>query len=217
MQSWKQRLKSLIDSENREIPLMLQNSINLFFLPELREAKQSNLDQLVFLGTHSIIQTISGKIFSKKGKKGTKFYLENFVDESASDKKFSLISDYIHSMRNVIAHQWFSIQRHDIEINPKMEFGWKFSNPVLRINPIIYADQFIAGFKSGKIYRKYCQLLTEKEKVICKYNFIRDWLGLGKSHPISLEIKKLRSFAGINQIKAQEKLIKKMMYKEFNI
>ena len=217
MQSWKQRLKSFIDSNEHDIPLRLQNSINLFFLPELCEAKQSNLDQLIFLGTHPIIQTISEKIFSKNGKNGTKFYLENFVDESANDKKFSLISDYIHSMRNVIAHQWFSIQRHDIEINPNLEFGWKFSNPVLQINPIIYADQFIAGFRSGKIYRKYCQLLTEKEQIICKYNFIRDWLDLGKSHPISLEIKKLRSFAVINQIKAQEELIKKMMYKEFHI
>src|SRR5438128_6298272 len=96
MESFKQRLKRFVDQDELEIPGWLTVSMQNYILPEIHVAKNNGLFQLVFLGTHSIIQTVSEKLFDVRGPAGTKFYLENFVDGDTRDRKFSLISDDIH-------------------------------------------------------------------------------------------------------------------------
>ena len=92
-----------------------------------------------------------------RGPAGTKFYLENFVDGDTEDRKFSLISDDIHEMRNVMAHQWWSSSTHDVALNHEMPEGWKLAGDILHINPIIYAEQFARAFEKGELIDKYCE------------------------------------------------------------
>jgi hypothetical protein len=123
MESFKQRLKRFVDQGELEIPGWLTVSMQNYILPEIQHAKENRLFQLVFLGTHSIIQTVSEKLFDVRGPDGTKFYLESFVDGDTKDRKFSLISDDIHEMRNVMAHQWWSSSTHDVALNHEMPRG----------------------------------------------------------------------------------------------
>jgi hypothetical protein len=217
MEAYKKRLKGFVDQSELEIPGWMTISMQNYILPELYVAKEKKLDRLIFLGTHSIIQTIAEKLFDTKGPAGTQFYLENFVDGNTQDKRFSLISDDIHEMRNVMAHQWWAVSTHEIALNHEMSEGWKREPGLLHINPEVYVEQFARAFERGELIEKYCQLLTEEQRAVRKYYFIRDWLRLSTSDPIAQEIKKLDKCASMQDIRNQERLIKQMIYSVYSL
>jgi hypothetical protein len=188
-----------------------------FFLPEIQVAKEKSLDRLIFMGIHATIQTVSEKIFGKRGLEGTRFYLKHFVDGSTQDRQFSLISDDIHEMRNVVAHQWLSSRTHDIAINYAMPEGWKLEPNLLHINPDIYAEQFLASFGRGGPIWTYRQLVSDQELTIRKYQFIKDWLHLNKQSAIAQAIKTLETCTTTQDILNQETLIKQLIYKQYSL
>jgi hypothetical protein len=217
MESFKKRLKRFVDQDELEIPGWLTVSMQNYILPEIQVAKDNGLVQLIFLGTHSIIQTVSEQLFDVRGPAGTKFYLENFVDGDTEDRKFSHISDDIHEMRNVMAHQWWSSSTHDVALNHEMSEGWKLEGDVLHINPIIYAEQFVKAFEKGELIDKYCELLSDEQRAIRKYYFIRDWLRLKKGDPIEQEIAKLAQCESGDELRTQEAVVKKTICDEHGL
>jgi hypothetical protein len=217
MESFAERLKRYTTQSDLEIfgwmTVMMQNS----FLSELRIAAENRLYVCLFLYTHAIMQTISENMFGQMGSRGTKFYLENFVDGAASDRQFSRVSDEIHEMRNVFAHLGYSSLQHRIDLNDEMAEGWKMEVNTICINPRIYAEQFAEAFERGAQVNLYCRSFSEVERVIRKYVFIRKWLGLDKLNPITREIKKLEAFTVMADIRIQEIVIQDMITKEYGL
>lgn len=226
METFKQRLKSFLNTDIYNIPERIFNSIENNFLPELELAEKNKQYQLIILGTHAIIQIVSEKIFGKKGLKGTKFYLENFIDGTKPDRKFSYIYKEIHDMRNSLAHMWFSKQDDKIAINNNINEGWKFESESekLLINLDIYLEQFLDAFKRcGRIW-DYEKLIKEEDLLIQKYFYIIDWLDLNKknkNNSIVIAINKLSNIikngGEKEEYKIQEKEIIKLIYKEYKL
>lgn len=216
MESFEERLKRFTSQNDLEIFGWMTVMIHNVSMRELRIAKENRLYQCIFLITHSVIQTISESMFGKRGSEGTSFYLENFVDGPDRDKQFSLISDYIHDMRNVIAHQGYSSLQHTVDFDEEMSEGWKENSGVVYINTNAYADQFIIAFEQGAHVKKYRQL-SDEDRVKRKYNFIRQWLRIDKTHLVTQEIKKLDSCNTLPSIRAQEAIIQQAIYSEYRL
>jgi hypothetical protein len=191
--------------------VMMQN----YFLRELQVAKDGKLYVCVFLCTHAIIQTIAENMFGRKGRDGTRFYLENFVDGSIPDRRFSSVSDDIHEMRNAFAHQGYSGVQHRVELNDEMAEGWKADSGTIFINPAIYADQFEEAFRRGAHVELYRRSFSEEERMILKYKFIRNWLDLDRGNAITQEIKRLESCTTAHDISAQETVIQRMIFRDY--
>jgi len=117
-------------------------------------------------------------MFGFRGKQGTQFYLENFVEGDTADTKFSSITDDIHDTRNVMAHQGYSSLQHRVEyFADEIPEGWKQDGDSILINPKLYADRFEGGFRHGTIIDKY-QQVTNEIRTIRKYQYINQWLRL---------------------------------------
>jgi hypothetical protein len=217
METFQQRLKRFIWNFPFEIPETLLNSISNHFLPQLRKADEQNLDMLVFLGTHAIIQTVSEKIFGKSGLEGTKFYLEHFVDGATEDRKFSLIAEDLHSLRNSVAHSWMSSQMHRMALDYIMQEGWKLERHELHLNPHVYFEQFLTGFAAGGPIWNYHLYVTKEEFQIRKYLFIRDWLQLNRKDSISIEINKLQKLTDPQDIPLQHAIVLKLIVERYKI
>jgi hypothetical protein len=103
-----QRLKRYVDNPVIDtlgwMTMYLQNQPAV----ELRRAREAKLYLCVYLLAHSIIQTVSELMFGMTGLEGTHYFLEQFADGNSSDKRFSLISEDIHEIRNLIAHRAYS-------------------------------------------------------------------------------------------------------------
>lgn len=212
MEAFEKRLKRFI-SDDLEIfgwmTIMMQNG-------ELNKALQSGLYQCVSLSTHSIIQTIAQNLFGLSGLDGTRFYLENFVDEGSGDRKFSTIAEDIHEMRNAIAHLGYSSLLHEIEIDNEIAEGWLRDGDVTKINLTIYCHLFDEAFRQGLHIRTY-KTLSKIERHKRQYSFIRKWLRLEKGSHLVREISKLEAMNDEAEFKAQESSIKKMLYKEYGL
>jgi hypothetical protein len=61
------------------------------------------------------MQMVSENMFDLTGLDGTKSFLSHYVDGADNDRKFSLVADEIHSLRNVLAHQGYSSLQHRVE------------------------------------------------------------------------------------------------------
>ncbi|MDP8237270.1 MAG: hypothetical protein P9M08_12885 [Candidatus Erginobacter occultus] len=218
MESFEKRLKRFVNENVEEIPLTLINSILNFILPQIEQANEHKHYELMLLGTHAIIQIVSENVFGRRGNIATKFYLENFVDGATKDTKFSLVSEVIHGWRNNIAHQWLSHRGHKLLPDSEMKEGWKYENNLLKLNPRIYGELFIKGYKTRGIFKKYRQLLTNPEKLIRKYEYIANWLDIRKkSDPIYQEITKLKLCTSSKNIQSQEGIIKNLIYRKYKI
>jgi hypothetical protein len=215
MESFNDRLRRYTTGDDLEIfgwmTIMMQN----YFLSELRAARASKLYVCVFLCTHAIIQTIAENMFGKKGKDGTRFYLESFVDGSDHDTRFSSVSDDIHEMRNTFAHQGYSGVQHRVELNDEMAEGWKTDSGNVFINPAVYADHFEEAFRRGAHVELYRRSFSDKERTIRKYKFIRNWLGLDRANPIAREIKRLEACTTTDDYRVQEAVIQGMIFRDY--
>ena len=198
-----------------EFALTILTAFENSTLLEARKARDLQLYWLMLLGTHAIMQTVGECIFGKTGKQATRFYLANFVDGAVKDKKFSLIAEELHDLRNVIAHRWSAASTHSFTLCPATTEGWERRGPALVINPNIYFEQFNTGF--AKLRRKWRGFLTPEGLIVRKYQFICAWLGLPKDDPIRKETRALsRSSAGV-AISAKAKQVKHMFCKRFDI
>ena len=178
MESREKRLSRFLNGTPNEYTLSILNSIAHGFLPEIRTARDRQMLLTIFLGTHAIIQTIAEKIFGRSSLDGTRFYLELFVDRGTDDRRYSLIAEEIHSMRNTVAHVWFSSRAHARAFDASIEEGWRLENGLLKINPIRYAEDFLDGFAANGPIWKIPRMRPKELATIQKYRFIADWLDL---------------------------------------
>jgi hypothetical protein len=217
MESFKQTLKRFTTQNDLEIfgwlTVFLQNA----YVPEVRRAKESKLYHCVYLLTHAIMQMVSESMFGLRGRDGTRFYLENFVDGNTQETRFSLVADEIHDARNVMAHEGYSSLQHKIEyLDDEIREGWKKEAGSIHINPAVYAEHFEKAFLRGAIVEKYKEQ-TEKTRTVRKYHYIGQWLRLGKRNPIAQETAKLRACTSVEDVRAEEAVIQKMIFAAYDL
>lgn len=217
METFQERLKRHIDSNDLEIFGWLTVYLHNAYWAEIYAAKQNRLYHCVYFMTHALIQMVSENMFGFRGKDGTRFYLESFVDGDSADTKFSLITEEIHDVRNVMAHQGYSSLQHRVEyFADEIAAGWNRDGNTVLINPKIYADQFEKALGRGTLVDKY-QQLTDELRVIRKYQYLRQWLGLDRNSPIAIQIKKLEHCATSQDLRTQETKIRTMIYASYNL
>lgn len=178
METFAQRLKRFSSNSPVEFIETILNSIHNFYIPELSIASQNKQSNLLILGAHSIIETISENVFLKKGVAGFKFYLENFVDGNTDGFKFSEIADDLNDWRNVIAHQYISKLGHSLGYDYTLSVGYKIDNDIILINPTLLFDQFesafqASGIRCAKKIWDYGKLLSVEEMEKAKEEFLR--------------------------------------------
>jgi hypothetical protein len=189
MESFDDRLRRFLSHED-EVPLTLLVWAQNLLLPQVRVAKENHLDNLTFLSTHAFLQTFSEKALGIQGRAATKYFLQSFMDDTVSNRQFSQVSDEMHEMRNVMAHQLFSSRTHDVALDYTMPEGWCRDETLLRINPDVYAQQFIAAVDGGRLWY-WKNFVTREQRIKQKYLFVRDWLDLPKKDGISQAIDQL--------------------------
>lgn len=180
MEKFEQRLQRFKSKEPVEfIETMLLNIEN-FFIPQLDIASKEKLDDLLILGIHSVIETVSENIFLKKGKDGFKFYLENFVDVDKDGFRFSEIADVLNDLRNIIAHQKVSRLGHSFGFSDSIQIGYKIDGTIVMLNPSIFFEQFKSAFKKGIKTKQriwdYAQLLSQEQMEEAKKKFIQKFM-----------------------------------------
>jgi hypothetical protein len=187
-----QRLKRYLDNPVIDtlgwMTLYLQNQPAV----ELKRAREAKLYFCVYLLAHSIIQTVSELMFGKTGLEGTHYFLEQFADGSTTDRRFSLVSEDIHEIRNLIAHRAYSKRQHETQyFIDDIEEGWcREADGTLVINPAIYSVQIEDVFRRPKLYQTF-RAQPALRLLQLKYRFIRQWLELDNADMISQQIKAL--------------------------
>ena len=161
-----------------EIISTLLNSIDSYFNNEIRLTVKGNNNQtsLMFLGIHAAALTISEAFFNKGGVKGFKLFLENFVDGDTPNTKFSEIAKYIHSWRNVLAHQWLSTIGYNIEYDYNSDLGWEKREGVVFINPKIYCEYYLNAFNSKSNLWNYEGMFNDEELTKIKERLLNKFL-----------------------------------------
>lgn len=181
METFKQRLQRFENNSPVESIETILNNILNYFIPHLDIASKKKLDDLLILGIHSIIETISENIFLKKGKDGFKFYLKNFVDVDKDGFRFSEIAKVLNDLRNIIAHQKISRLGHSFGYDDSIKVGYKVDGSIIILNPNIYFLQFKGAF-SGEIDKTrlriwdYKKLLKQKQMGEAKEKFISKFI-----------------------------------------
>ena len=192
---------------------MFQNSYAL----EIKDARTKKLYLSVYLLTHAVMQMVSENMFDLAGIDGTKFFLSHYVDGADNDKRFSLVSDDIHSVRNVLAHQGYSSLQHKVEyFNDQIPEGWKSVAGTTHINPAIYAEQFERALRRHEFVSEYEQQPAE-QRMVRKYRFIRQWLRADKASAIAQEVKKLEGLSSMQDLQKQEVVLQQTILATYEI
>ena len=214
MEEFEARLGRFLRHHPEELFGTVLNSIHNFFNPRLRKAGEHELDELVLLGIHAVMQTVGEKMFDKTGPTSTEFYLKNFVDHAAiADRQFSRVASDVHAIRNIKAHLWMSSRLHDLIVDYTQSEGWKRIGSSLSLNPAIFLEQYLEGF-NGAIWR-WEELESPDFFVVQKYRYLRDWLELPKGDPIRVAIEKLEHTSPT--LSADEAAIKRLIKARFAI
>lgn len=145
-ETFQQRLQRFKNNSPIEFIETILNSIHNFYIPELQVASNNKQSNLLILGLHSIIETISENVFLKKGVEGFKFYLENFVDIGKDGGRFSEIADELNDWRNIVAHQYISKLGHSFGYDYAISVGYQIENGTIVLNPKIFFEQFQSAF-----------------------------------------------------------------------
>jgi len=148
METFDKRLQRFQNNSPVEFIETILNSIYNFYIPELQMAADNKQSQLLILGLHSIIETISENVFLKKGVEGFKFYLENFVDIIEDGGRFSEIADELNDWRNIVAHQYISKLGHSFGCDYTISVGYQVENGIIILNPKLFFDQFKSAFST---------------------------------------------------------------------
>lgn len=192
------RLRRFLAHED-EVPVTLLVWAQNCLLPQVRVAKDNRFDNLTFLSIHAFIQTFSEKALGKQGREATRYFLQSFMDDAVPNRQFSQVSDEIHEMRNVMAHQLFSSRTHDLALDYIMAEGWRRDQTVLRINPDVYAEQFIAAVDGGRLWQ-WKDFVTHEQRIKQKYLFVRDWLNLPKKDSVWQAVDQLMTLTILHDI-----------------
>lgn len=155
----------------------LLNSIDNHFNNEIRLTTRDDHYQtsLLFLGIHSVAMTIAEGFFDMRGEDGYQAFLENYVDGSTLDTKFSDIAAPIHDWRNILAHQWLGTGGYNIGYDYGQPEGWVKRDEVIFINPRIYNEHYLATFSAGGRIWDYDKRFSEdamqqiKERLLRKF------------------------------------------------
>jgi len=179
MESYEKRLQRLSEGPPDEIILSILNAVDNFLLSEISVASKNGLNDLVILGIHGVIMTITEHVFLKSGKSGFKFYLENFVDKDEPGWEFSHISSSIYDLRNVVAHQCLSKLGHVMGYDDQQTLGYRHEDGILWLNVTAYSEQFRAGFE-GKGKTKhwifdYKDFLNQAAMKTVKNNYLESF------------------------------------------
>ncbi len=215
MESFGDRLRRFLSHED-EVPLTLLLWAQNLLLPQVRVAKERRLDNLTFLSTHAFIQTFEEKALGKQGRAATTHFLQSFMDEAVPNRQFSQVSDEIHEMRNIMAHQLFSSRTHEIALDYTMVDGWRRDQTLLRINPDVYAEQFIAAIDGGRLWQ-WKSFVTREQRIKQKYLFVRDWLDLPKTDAISQAINQLAALTSLQDIESAAAAIDVQINQRYNL
>lgn len=177
VETFQQRLQRFQNNSPIEFIETILNSIHNFYIPELQIAAQNKQSNLLVLGIHSIIETISENVFLKKGVDGFKFYLENFVDINKDGGRFSEISDELNDWRNIVAHQYISKLGHSFGYDYSITTGYKIENGIIILNPKIFFEQFQSAFlaNNGNTKRKiwdYKEIIASDKMEEAKIKFL---------------------------------------------
>ena len=215
MESFEDRLRRFLEHED-EAPVTLLVWAQNLLLPQVRVAKDKRLDNLIFLSTHGFIQTFSEKALGRKGQEATNYFLQSFMDEKEQNRKFSHVSNELHEMRNVMAHQLFSSRTHHIVLDYVMNEGWRRDNAMIHINPDVYANQFIAAIDGGRLWQ-WKNFVTHEQRIKQKYLFICDWLDLPKKDPIRIAVDQLAALTGLNDIRKAASAIDAQINMRYNL
>ena len=180
METFSQRLQRFQNNSPVEFIETILNSIHNCRIPKLEIASKNQLSELLILGIHTSIETISENIFLQKGIDGFKFYLENFVDAEKDGFRFSEIAVELNDWRNIIAHQYISKLGHSFGYDYSISTGYNAENSIIILNPQIFFEQFKSAFENKSKTKRhiwdYKQSLTDdqiteaKEKFIAKFN-----------------------------------------------
>lgn len=213
-----QRLKRYVDNPVVDtlgwMTMYLQNQPAV----ELRRAREAKLYFCVYLLAHSIIQTVSELMFGMTGLEGTHYFLEQFADGGSSDRRFSLISEDIHEIRNLIAHRAYSKRQHETQyFIDDIGEGWRReSDGTLLINPAVYSVQIEDVFRRPKLYQTF-RSQPALRLLQLKYKFIRQWLELDKADAISQRIKALDKLDATVDLDARDAQIRVEIYKRYGL
>ncbi len=217
METFEQRLKRYVTQPDLEIFGWLAVSLQNSYALEIKGARTKQLYLSVYLLTHAVMQMVSENMFELTGLDGTRFFLSHYVDGADNDKKFSLVADEIHSLRNVLAHQGYSSLQHRVEyFNDHILEGWKKAAGTIHINPDIYAQHFEGALTKQKFVSEYQQQSTEL-RIIRKYKFIRQWLRVDKASSIAQEVKKLEGLSNMPDLQKQEAVVQQTIFAAYKI
>lgn len=211
------RLRRFLDGGFEEIAGTVIVGLRNIAIPEL---EQLCLDQpnLVFLGTHAIVQIVAEKLLGMQPLVGTTFYLRNFVDQVAPDRQFSAIAADIHKWRNVVAHAWLQTLGHTTGVDASMLSGWERRGAVLWINPVVYRNCFTEGFNTRLLgSSQLAPFLSPEQRVDQTYGFLRGFLNLSKGDPIAASIKCLTGETDAAKRLATEATIKAALVTRYGL
>ena len=140
-------------------------SINSFLNNEIADTVKNKPPQssLLFIGIHSVAQTLGEVLFGERSVKGYRKFLEEFIDGSEEDNQYSLIANEIHSWRNILAHGWLSLRGFQIEYDYEMKEGFKKMGNDLYINPKIYLNLYLSAFNNDGRIVKYINNMNKLE------------------------------------------------------
>lgn len=99
-----------------------------------------------------------------------------------------------------MAHQLFSSRTHNIALDYAMTEGWCHDQALLRINPEVYAEQFVAAVGGGGRLLQWKSFVTHEQRIKQKYLFIRDWLDLPKKDAIWQAVDQLATLTALQDI-----------------
>ena len=217
METFEQRLKRYVTQSDLEIFGWLAVNFQNSYALEIKNARVKQLYLSVYLLTHAVMQMVTENMFDLAGLDGTRFFLSHYVDGADNDKKFSLIADDIHSVRNVLAHQGYSSLQHRVEYcNDEIAEGWKNDAGTTHINPAIYAQQFEHALTKHKFVSEY-EHQPNEQRIIRKYRFIRQWLRVDKASSIAQEVKKLEGLSTMQDLQKQEAVLQQTIFAAYKI
>ena len=218
VETFKDRLKRYVDNPVIDTLGWMTMYLQNYPAVELKRAREAKLYFCVYLLAHTIIQTVSELMFAMTGLDGTRYFLERFADGATPDRKFSLISEDIHEIRNLIAHRAYSKRQHETQyfIDDVAEGGRREPDGTLVINPAIYSVQIENVFLSAKLYQTF-RSQPDLQLLKLKYRFIRQWLELEKTSAIAQLIKGLDRLSPAADLEAEEAKIRSAVYSRYGI
>jgi hypothetical protein len=189
---------------------MLENSM----FPEIAAAKSQNLIILGFLGTHAVMQMVGKTIYDREGPPATEFYLHEFVDGATADRRWSEISTQIHRMRNVMAHQGFSLHVESVILDDRIAEGFVREPAAVRMNPRLYIGDFVANPERLATYEK---LVSEFDLLKQKYRFLAAWLALKKGDALLSQLTTLANSPTLHALRTDEPRAHDSIRRRYNL